>query len=285
MARAVSAGVGAMAVLAGAVMCHAAAGTAEKTQHGQQRSPRRGIENVEPLEPLPTLSNLPSTFKSPHEFECVRTGLCVRVMWSWGTRKERASSTSDYLSMEDGRVTPLVSSSPLPMPGYSPNPESSTPRDGLRARFRNGCLLQLLRRQTPTAVSSAGENVEALRRRWASEKQMLIADCTAARSELATLTQTLNGWQALVRDILFYGGLHGRAAEMTAQFAEQLRGSLGELEIVQEVEVTELHLPSAPDHSPQVRLIKYCGPELSEWNVLWEPSNAQVKRCQAEYCW
>ena len=156
---------------------------------------------------------------------------------------------------------------------------------GWPARSVSQRLLQLLRRQTPTAVSPAGENVEALRRRWASEKQMLIADCTAARSELATLTQTLNGWQALVRDILFYGGLHGRAAEMTAQFAEQLRGSLGELEIVQEVEVTELHLPSAPDHSPQVRLIKYCGPELSEWNVLWEHSNAQVKRCQAEYCW
>ena len=146
MARAVSAGVGAMAVLAAAVMCHAAAGTAEKTQHGQQRSPRRGIENVEPLEPLPTLSNLPYVQKSSRTYVQKSSRIRMRSnrpvcegMWSWGTRKERASSTSDYLSMEDGRVTPLVSSSPLPMPGYSPNPESSTPRDGLRARFRNGC--------------------------------------------------------------------------------------------------------------------------------------------------
>ena len=126
------------------------------------------------------------------------------------------------------------------------------------------------------ATPGDAENVDLLRQRWAAEKAMLIADCTAARTEATDLTQKLHGWESLVRDILFYGGLHGRAAELTARFADQLRDSLGEVEGVQEVEVTELLLPSVPEYAPRFTLIKYCGPELSDWAVHWEPPSTQV---------
>ena len=61
------------------------------------------------------------------------------------------------------------------------------------------------------------------------------------------LTARLTGWESLLRDALFYGGLHGRAAELTQHFGDRLRASLAEMEGVSEVDISELRLPTAPE--------------------------------------
>lgn len=40
--------------------------------------------------------------------------------------------------------------------------------------------------------------------------------------------------------------------------------------------MTELRLPSASEHTPQLRLLSYHGPELSEWEVSWGPPSTQA---------
>jgi len=40
--------------------------------------------------------------------------------------------------------------------------------------------------------------------------------------------------------------------------------------------VTDLRLPSSVEHAPQVSLLKYAGPELSEWRVRWQPPSTQA---------
>ena len=208
-----------------------------------------------------------------------------------GVGRARNTSTSDYLSMEDGvgsRTQPLVaagtpSSSSQHAPADHPRLTQSAPLPLARSRVSRinrlrGRLAKIIGppQRGGTAPVADDTDLESMRQRWTAEKALLINDCTAARTEADQLQSTLQGWETLVRDLLFYGGLHGRAADLTARFAEQLRGSLGEVEGVQEVEVTELHLPSSSEYAPRIQLVKYCGPELSEWAVTWEPPSAQA---------
>lgn len=161
-------------------------------------------------------------------------------------RRPRPSNTSDFLAAEDGgssRMAPLIASN-LPLdegmasstagPRSHDEPPRTQERSTLR-RIRSRLARLVSSPRTVAAPNREDDSAEAQRRRWATEKAMLIADCTAARTEAANLAKTLEGWENLVRDILFYGGLHGRVADMTALFAEQLRSSLGEVEGVHEV--------------------------------------------------
>lgn len=136
------------------------------------------------------------------------------------------------------------------------------------------------RRAAPStsADSSAEAEAQAMaaeRQRWAEERKMLLADCTAVRAEAGEHERTLAGWSALVRDLLFYGVIHGRRKQATQRLAETLAASCSEVEGVTEVEVSELRLPSLADFAPSMALAKYAGPELSEWQLRWEPPSEQ----------
>ena len=51
----------------------------------------------------------------------------------------------------------------------------------------------------------------------------------SVRAQAATLERTLHGWSCLVRDMIFYGGVYGREAEISRWLAERLRASVGEV--------------------------------------------------------
>ena len=72
-----------------------------------------------------------------------------------------------------------------------------------------------------------------------------------------------------------YALLYGRKSMWESRLSHILRGTVGEIDGVQDVEIHELRLPSASDFAPQLALAKYAGPELSEWNLKWEPPSAQ----------
>ncbi len=173
-----------------------------------------------------------------------------------------------YVTMETGNATPSGTRARRPF-------SFGRSVAGLRTR-----LSRLLR---PRRAGGAGDDAaaerarwESERTRWASERAMILEECTSARAEANRLSQTLDGWAALVRDALFYGGLHGRAASLTSIFADRLRASVAEVEGVTEIEITELRLPQSPEIAPELTLIKYCGPELSEWRLRWSPPASQA---------
>jgi hypothetical protein len=66
---------------------------------------------------------------------------------------------------------------------------------------------------------------------------MLLDEVTALRTNAISADAQLEGWSALVRDILFYGFLHGRQQALLDHFATSLRSSIGEVDGVSEVEV------------------------------------------------
>ena len=66
---------------------------------------------------------------------------------------------------------------------------------------------------------------------------MLLEEVTALRTDAIAADTHLQGWSALVRDILFYGFLHGRQQAWLEHFAASLRSSVGEVDGVSEVEV------------------------------------------------
>lgn len=105
---------------------------------------------------------------------------------------------------------------------------------------------------------------------------MLLEDCAAVRKQAAELDLVLQGWSHMVRDLIFYALLYGRKSMWESRLSHILRGTVGEIDGVQDVEIHELRLPSASDFAPQLALAKYAGPELSEWNLKWEPPSAQV---------
>ena len=179
---------------------------------------------------------------------------------------------SQYISMED----PATSSTATPASGR----RIKTP--SVFGRLRR--LLPFRRSSTPggggATPATPPDTVASLRRereRWAAERQELLDDCTTCRQEVQRLTETLNGWSAIVRDALFYGLFSGPAMnEITELFAERLRNSVGEVEGVSEVEISELRLPTTSDAAPEVSLVRYGGPELSEWRVSWSPPPSQA---------
>lgn len=122
----------------------------------------------------------------------------------------------------------------------------------------------------------AARQLEAERRQWAAERQLLLDDCTAIRAEAQTLALRMEGWTALVRDIFFYGALHDHVDLITHVLCSQLREHVSEVDGVSEVDVSELRLPSSSEFAPELQLLKYCGPELSEWQIRWEPPPAQA---------
>ena len=175
---------------------------------------------------------------------------------------------SQYISMED----PATSSTATPASGRRIKTPSVFGR--LRRLLRGG------RSPGGVAATPPPDTVASLRRereRWAAERQELLDDCTTCRQEVQRLTETLNGWSAIVRDALFYGLFSGPAMnEITELFAERLRNSVGEVEGVSEVEISELRLPTTSDAAPEVSLVRYGGPELSEWRVSWSPPPSQA---------
>ena len=129
-------------------------------------------------------------------------------------------------------------------------------------------------------AAGASFEVAAERRRWSAERRELLDDCTAVRAQVAAMQRTLDGWSALLRDLLYYGALHGREAAIEAAVVEVLGAALGEVEGVQEVELAELSLPSGAEAAPNLTLRRYggagelTGRELSEWCVEWSPPPA-----------
>ena len=59
---------------------------------------------------------------------------------------------------------------------------------------------------------------------------MLLDEVTALRTNAISADAQLEGWSALVRDILFYGFLHGRQQALLDHFAASLRSSIGEVD-------------------------------------------------------
>ena len=92
--------------------------------------------------------------------------------------------------------------------------------------------------------------LQAERQRWAAERQMLLTDCTTIRAEAQALTERLDGWSSLVRDLFFYGGLHDRVDAITQFLCARLRESVGEIDGVSEVEVSELQSSAKPSPNP-----------------------------------
>lgn len=117
---------------------------------------------------------------------------------------------------------------------------------------------------------------EAERQRWQAERQMLLEDSAAVRRAADESERVLGGWSSLAHDLLFFGLLHGRRQEWIERLTAHLSRSLGEVEGVLDLEVTELRLPANAEFAPQLQLLKYAGPELSEWGVTWEPPSAHA---------
>ena len=92
--------------------------------------------------------------------------------------------------------------------------------------------------------------LQAERQRWAADRQMLLSDCTTIRAEAQALTERLEGWSSLVRDLFFYGGLHDRVDAITQFLCARLRESVGEIDGVSEVEVSELQSSAKPSPNP-----------------------------------
>ena len=126
----------------------------------------------------------------------------------------------------------------------------------------------------PAAALAA--DLTAERQRWEQERKMLLEDCTSMRAEAAEAERMLQGWSSMIRDLLFYGFFYGRQQAMLERLTETLHDAVGEIDGVNEVEVTEFRLPAAPDFVPHLALTKYCGPELSEWMLRWEPPSIQA---------
>ena len=80
-------------------------------------------------------------------------------------------------------------------------------RSGLRSALNLGRPREAGLVEGDAALHAA---LQAERQRWAAERQMLLTDCTAIRAEAQALTERLDGWSSLVRDLFFYGGLHDR---------------------------------------------------------------------------
>ena len=80
-------------------------------------------------------------------------------------------------------------------------------RSGLRSALNLGRPREAGLVEGDAALQAA---LQTERQRWAAERQMLLTDCTTIRAEAQALTERLDGWSSLVRDLFFYGGLHGR---------------------------------------------------------------------------
>ena len=80
-------------------------------------------------------------------------------------------------------------------------------RSGLRSALNLGRPREAGLVEGDAALQAA---LQTERQRWAAELQMLLTDCTTIRAEAQALTERLDGWSSLVRDLFFYGGLHGR---------------------------------------------------------------------------
>jgi hypothetical protein len=100
------------------------------------------------------------------------------------------------------------------------------------------------------AAAAAGE-LAAERQRWTEERRMLLEEVTTLRTDAIAMDAQLQSWSALVRDILFYGFLHGRKHAWLDHFAASLRSSIGEVDGVSEVEVgARARLPRSNCHNP-----------------------------------
>ena len=202
------------------------------------------------------------------------------------TRKkpQRSLASDDYLAMsEEATATPgsgLTTAGDASSSTRAGGSGSAVPSPALPRPASHGVLFQRLtrfvfRRRTPPAASNA-HDIEAQRQHWATERSSLLEDCTAIRAEAAALDRVMQGWSMLVRDLIFYGVLHGKSEQLVNLFTEQLRSSLGEVEGVHEVEISELRVPMISDYAPQLLLLSYHGPELSEWGLHWQPPTAQA---------
>jgi len=179
------------------------------------------------------------------------------------------------MAMTDDRTAPLVT------PGASSTRGDPAAAAAMPSRHKKPGLLSrvLFGRRSRAASALApggGADHESQRLQWEQERKMLLDDCTAVRAEAAGFERALEGYTAMLRDLLHFSLFHGKHADLKEFFTDRLRESVGEIEGVHEVEITELRLPLSSDHAPQLGLVRYCGPELSEWSVKWEPPTAAV---------
>ena len=197
------------------------------------------------------------------------------MSWFRSTRSRAMDGMQGSLLTPTG-VNASASSTSTPTPPARPGGKGS-----MFTQVRSS-LRSALSRRRPREGGQVGSDA-ALRaahqaecQRWAAERQMLLTDCTTMRAEAHALTERLDGWSSLVRDLFFYGGLHDRVDQITHFLCARLRESVGEIDGVTEVDVSELRLPSSSEYAPELSLLRYCGPELSEWRVRWDPPPAQA---------
>ena len=193
-------------------------------------------------------------------------------------KANRPLAEEDYLAMcESERSSAATAHSSATTAGAGTSSTHSSepvaPLSTLRPP-RRSWIARLFGRRSAAPAGGAAD-FRSQRRQWAAERQMLLDDCTAVRTQARELERVLGGWSSLVRDLLFYSLLYGKKAELLEFFHEQLRESIGEVEGVHEVEITELRLPSSSEHAPQIALLEYTGPDVSEWTLKWEPPSTQ----------
>ena len=197
-------------------------------------------------------------------------------------RRRGTAEAKAYLAMSDDRTQPLVArqgpatGNPFDAPPAAEGPAKSSKKPGLLSRTLSASVasVSLSRRKPRPAVMPGGGMND--HRQWAAERQTLLDDCTAVRAEAAAFEHALEGYSAMMRDLLHYSVFHGKSAQLKQFFADRLRESVGEIEGVHDVEITELRLPSSSDCAPQLSLVQYGGPEMSEWRVKWEPPSSRV---------
>lgn len=209
--------------------------------------------------------------------------------WLLFSPKRAVDTDGDaYLSMggasggSSTRNTPLMAaaaSSSVSPSGSLVTASAAPPRTrrSLRKRLEN----MLFGRRAGAYVSGASGvdsdlMFEAERVRWRNERQLLMEDSIGVRRMADEAERSLGSWSGMAHDLLFYGLIYGRHAYWTERLSAHLRRSLAEVEGVLELEITELRLPQSSEHAPRLKLLKYAGPELSEWAVAWEPPPAQA---------
>ena len=135
----------------------------------------------------------------------------------------------------------------------------------------------LFGRRTSLALASvSADSFEAERQRWQAERRMLLEDSASVRHAADETERLLSCWSTLAHDLLFFGLFVGRRQQWIDKLTTYLSRSLGEVEGVLDLEITELRLPPNAELAPRVALVRYAGPELSEWRVTWDPPSAQA---------
>ena len=176
---------------------------------------------------------------------CVFILPIVCSMWR---RMRPAQPAEPWMAMQGSLLTPGGSAATSSNSASAPSAPPVGGRRSVFTRMRSGLRSAFNLRQPRDGGPVEGDaalhaTLQAERQRWAAERQMLLTDCTVIRAEAQVLTERLDGWSSLVRDLFFYGGLHDRVDAITHFLCARLRESVGEIDGVSEVEVSQLRPP------------------------------------------